>query len=210
MKDLGDASHILGMRIIRDRSHGLLYLSQQIYVEKVLKRFNMERGKSESSTPLARHLKLSRVSCPNSDGKKAEMAKVPYAFACGSLMYAMVAIRPDIAFAMGLDLPQRSHNALKSCKEAIWLTRLVGDLGIVGEILVLQCDNQSAIQLARNLVFLAKTKHADVRYNFIKDILADKRLQLVKVHRDDNLADLLTKSLSSEWFAHLKELMGIG
>ncbi|MCO5568442.1 hypothetical protein L7F22_022141 [Adiantum nelumboides] len=61
----------------------------------------MERGKS-SSTPLTPQLKLSRADCPKSDAKKVEMAKVPYAFACGSLMYAMVATRPDIAFAVGV------------------------------------------------------------------------------------------------------------
>ncbi|MCO5574065.1 hypothetical protein L7F22_027842 [Adiantum nelumboides] len=100
--------------------------------------------------------------------------------------------------------------ALESCKEAIWLTRLVGDLGIVGEIRVLHCDSQSAIQLARNPVFHAKTKHVDVRYHFIKDVHEDKCLQLMKVHTNDNPVDLLMKSLSSEWFAHLRELMGIG
>ncbi|MCO5562243.1 hypothetical protein L7F22_015869 [Adiantum nelumboides] len=84
---------------------------------------------------------------------------------------------------------------------------LVGDLGIVGETPVLHYDSQSAIQLARNPEFHAKTKHVDVRYHFIRDILEDKRLQLVKVHTDDNPVDLLTKRLSSERFAHLKELM---
>ncbi|MCO5559160.1 hypothetical protein L7F22_012753 [Adiantum nelumboides] len=92
--------------------------------------------------------------------------------------------------------------ASEACKEAIWLTRLVGDLGIVREIPVLHCDSQSAIQLARNLVFHAKTKHVDVRYHFIREVLEDKRLQLVKVH-----TDLLTKSLSSERFTHCRELM---
>ncbi|MCO5607594.1 hypothetical protein L7F22_061791 [Adiantum nelumboides] len=100
--------------------------------------------------------------------------------------------------------------ASESCKEAIWLTRLVGDLGIVEEIPVLHCDSQSAIQLAQNPVFHAKTKHVDVIYHFIKDVLEDKHLQFVKVHMDDNPIDLLTKSLSSELFAHLRELMGIG
>ncbi|MCO5556548.1 hypothetical protein L7F22_010098 [Adiantum nelumboides] len=97
----------------------------------------------------------------------------------------------------------------ESSKEAIWLTRLVGDLGIVGGILVLHCDSQSAIQLAQNPVFHAKTKHVVVRYHFIRDVLEDKCLQLVKEHTDENLADLLTKSLSSERFAHFGELMGI-
>ncbi|MCO5551899.1 hypothetical protein L7F22_005406 [Adiantum nelumboides] len=79
----------------------------------------------------------------------------------------------------------------EACKEAIWLTCLVGDLGIVREIPVLHCDSQSAIQLARNLVFHAKTKHVDVRYHFIREVLEDKRLQLVKVHTKDNWHGIL-------------------
>ena len=101
MKDLGDANCILGMRIKRDRSNKLLYLSQKEYVHKVLERFNMQQGKS-CSTPFLAYLKLSKDDCPQSDEKKAEMAKIPYASACGSLMYAMVATRPDIAYAVGV------------------------------------------------------------------------------------------------------------
>ena len=48
------------------------------------------------------YLKLSKDDCPKSIEEKATMAKVPYALACGSLMYAMVATRPDIAYAMGV------------------------------------------------------------------------------------------------------------
>ena len=45
MKDLGDASHILGMRIERDRDKKMLYLSQTEYIDKILKHFNMEGGR---------------------------------------------------------------------------------------------------------------------------------------------------------------------
>ncbi|MCO5577494.1 hypothetical protein L7F22_031325 [Adiantum nelumboides] len=117
----------------------------------------------------------------------------------------------DADYAEDLDKQRSTKYVATSdaCKEAIWLTRLVGDLGIVGEVPVLHCDSQSAIQLARNPVFHAKTKHVDVRYHFIRDVLDDKRLHLVKVHTDDNPADLLTKTLSPEWFAHCRELMDI-
>ncbi|MCO5578879.1 hypothetical protein L7F22_032726 [Adiantum nelumboides] len=101
MKDLGEANHILGMRITHDRKKRLLYLSQKEYVHKVLDRSNMQKGKV-LSTPLPVYLKLSKTNCPKSIEKKAVMAKIPYASACGSLMYAMVATRPDIAHAVGV------------------------------------------------------------------------------------------------------------
>ncbi|KAF2323370.1 hypothetical protein GH714_034911 [Hevea brasiliensis] len=56
MKDLGAAKKILGMKIIRDRSVGKLFLSQQAYVEKVLKRFNMNNA-TLVTIPFAAHFK---------------------------------------------------------------------------------------------------------------------------------------------------------
>ena len=101
MKDMGEASHILGMRIHKDQSKKMLYLSQEDYIDKVLHRFNMDRGKA-LSTPLPSYVKPSKQDFPQSDEEKAEMDKLPYVSAVGSLMYAMIATRPDIAFAVGV------------------------------------------------------------------------------------------------------------
>lgn len=100
--------------------------------------------------------------------------------------------------------------ATEACKEALWLSRLVGDLGITSDIPFLHCDSQSAIQLAHNPVFHAKTKHIDVKYHFIREVIDDKLVKLVKIPTDDNPADLLTKGLPGERFAHCRHLMGIG
>jgi len=54
MKDLGQAKQILGMQITRDRKNGKIWLSQQRYIEKVLKKFNMDKSKPVG-TPLANH-----------------------------------------------------------------------------------------------------------------------------------------------------------
>ncbi|MCO5585837.1 hypothetical protein L7F22_039770 [Adiantum nelumboides] len=94
-------------------------------------------------------------------------------------------------------------------KEAIWLAHLMGDLGI-HEIPVLHYDSQRAITLAKNPVFHFKTKIIEVRYHVVQDILATKRIELAKVHIDDNPADALTKSLASERFTHCSNMMGIG
>ena len=84
MKDLGPAKQILGVRITR--SSGVLRLSQEEYVKKVLSRFSISDAKP-MSTLLASHFKWSNVL---------------YAFAKGSLMFAIVCTRPDIAHAVEL------------------------------------------------------------------------------------------------------------
>ncbi|MCO5582244.1 hypothetical protein L7F22_036136 [Adiantum nelumboides] len=97
----------------------------------------------------------------------------------------------------------------EACKEAIWLGRLVADLGIKVDMPELYCDSQSAIQLAKNLVFHSKTKHIDVKYHFIREVLEDQQIQLMKIHTKDNPADILTKGLLGEGFVHCRELLGI-
>ena len=96
----------------------------------------------------------------------------------------------------------------EACKGALWLSYLVRDLGIT-ELPILHCDSQSAIMLARNPIFHAKTKHIQVKYHFIRDVLDSKNIELVKVQTNDNPADLLTKSLPAERFAHCRQMMGV-
>ncbi|KAL9249238.1 Retrovirus-related Pol polyprotein from transposon TNT 1-94-like protein [Drosera capensis] len=88
MKDMGQARQKLGMQITHDRKAKRLWLSQEKYVERVLKRFNIN-GAKEVSCPLPSHLKLSKKMCPSTQKEKDEMSSVPYSSAVGSLMYAM-------------------------------------------------------------------------------------------------------------------------
>ncbi|KAL3613382.1 hypothetical protein CASFOL_042795 [Castilleja foliolosa] len=101
MKDLGEASFVLGIQIHRDRSRGILGLSQKSYIEKVLLRYGMQ-GCKPTDAPIAKGDKLSLKQCPKSDLEVKEMHKVPYASVVGSLMYAQVCTRPDIAFIVGM------------------------------------------------------------------------------------------------------------
>ena len=101
MKDLGDASFVLGIQILRDRSRGILELSQKSYIDKVLSRFGMKDSKP-GDTPVAKGDKFSLEQCPHNDLERKEMQKIPYASVVGSLMYAQVCTRPDIAFIVGV------------------------------------------------------------------------------------------------------------
>jgi len=93
MKDLGPAKQILGMRISRDRSKGILNLSQEKYIKKLLSKFNVGNAKTRN-THLGTHLKFSKRQSSHTEEEEHHMSKVPYASAVGSLMYAMVCTRP--------------------------------------------------------------------------------------------------------------------
>ena len=59
-------------------------------------------------------------------------------------------------------------------------------------------DSQSSIQLCKNLVFHDRTKHIDVRYHFIRDIVGKNEIKLEKISSDENPADMGTKCLPIE------------
>ena len=65
---------------------------------------------------------------------------------------------------------------------------------------VLNCDSQSAIQLGKNSTFHGKSKHIDVRYHWIRNILGCNLIEFNKIHTDDNASDMMTKSLPKSKF----------
>jgi len=81
-------------------------------------------------------------------------------------------------------------------KEIIWLKDFLKELDLKQEDYVLYSDNQSVINLAKNPVYNAKTKHIDVRYYFIHQLLEDGELLLEKILRSKNPANILTKSVT--------------
>ncbi|GKB60954.1 putative RNA-directed DNA polymerase, partial [Tanacetum coccineum] len=122
MKDLGPAKQIIGIRIFRDRGAKKLHMSQEQYIEKVLCRFNMDKAKVVSS-PLTTNFKLTDKDCPSSKKNIEKMDRVPYASAVGSLMYAMVCTRPDLAHAVGVVSRFLSNPGKKHWEAVKWIFR---------------------------------------------------------------------------------------
>lgn len=144
MKDLGEASFVLGIEIHRDRNQKLLGLSQKAYIDRVLKRFNMETCKP-GDAPIVKGDKLSKDQCPKNNIEMNAMSNVPYASAVGSLMYAQVCTRPDLSFAVSvlgryLSNPGYAHwvaakkvmRYLQKTKNYMLVYREVDDLNVVG------------------------------------------------------------------------------
>ena len=73
---------------------------------------------------------------------------------------------------------------------------------------ILGCDSQSAICLAKNAMLHARTKHFDVRYHFIREVLEDGLITLININTSQNPVDALTKCLIK---AHqlCREIVGV-
>jgi hypothetical protein len=95
---MGEAAYVLGIKIYRDRSRWLLALSRSTYLDKVLKRFRMEDSK-RGFLPIMKGVSLSVTQCPTKEKEKSKMANILYASGIGSIMYAMLSTRPDVALA---------------------------------------------------------------------------------------------------------------
>ncbi|KAM2515529.1 hypothetical protein ACFX1W_027763 [Malus domestica] len=108
MKDLGDASYVLGIKLYRDRSRKLIGLSQSMYIDKVLSRFQMEQSK-KGFLPVGHGIHLSKSMEPKTPKEIRQMSCIPYAYAIGSLMYAMICTRPDIAYAVSITSRYQSN-----------------------------------------------------------------------------------------------------
>ena len=90
-------------------------LSQKAYIEKVLKRSNMENC-SSIVTPIVKGEKISLNQCPQTTLEQEGMKRIPYASAIGSLMYVQVSTRPDIAFVVGMQGRHQKDSSMEHWK----------------------------------------------------------------------------------------------
>ena len=121
-----------------------------------------------------------------------------------------VSWRSTLQSTVALSTTEAEYMAVtEAFKEAIWFRGLIRDLGIVQEKVEIFCDSQSAICLAKNQVHHVRTKHIDVRYHFVREIVDEGNILLQKIGTADNLADMLTKVVTGIKFQHCLDLINI-
>ncbi|GJY77277.1 putative ribonuclease H-like domain-containing protein [Tanacetum coccineum] len=79
------------------------------------------------------------------------------------------------------------------CGQVLWIQNQMLDYGFNFMNTKIYIDNESTICIVKNPVFHSKTKHIAIRHHFIRDAYEKKLIQVLKIHTDENVADLLTK-----------------
>ena len=127
-----------------------------------------------------------------------------------TLVKAPVSWKSTLQSTVALSTTEAEYMVItKAVKEAIWLQGLLDDLGVGQKQVTVFCDGQSAIHLAKNQVYHARTKHIDVRYHFVREIIEEGGVLVQKIKNDDNLTDMLTKVVTTIKFNHCLDLINI-
>ncbi|GJS65753.1 hypothetical protein Tco_0680317 [Tanacetum coccineum] len=100
--------------------------------------------------------------------------------------------------------------AASCCGQVLWIQNQMLDYGFNFMNTKIYIDNESTICIVKNPVYHSKTKHIAIRHHFIRDAYEKKLIQVLKIHTNDNVADLLTKAFDVSRFQFLVVSIGWG
>ncbi|GJV36539.1 retrovirus-related pol polyprotein from transposon TNT 1-94 [Tanacetum coccineum] len=92
------------------------------------------------------------------------------------------------------------------CGQVLWIQNQMLDYGYNFMQTKIHVDNESAICVVKNPVYHSKTKHIEIRHHFIRDSYEKRLIEMVKIHTDNNVADLLTKAFDVSRFNFLRRV----
>ncbi|GJV58922.1 retrotransposon protein, putative, ty1-copia subclass [Tanacetum coccineum] len=239
MKDLGEATYILEIKIYHDRSKRLISLCQSAYIEKILKRFYMKNSK-RGTIPVQEKLKLSKSQGASTPAEKQRMQNIPYASVVRSIMYAVRCTRPDVAFAQNMTSRFQENPGEENwttVKNILKYLRNTKDMFLTGYVFVLNggaidwksikqsifatsstdAEYIAAFDASKEVVWIRKFIYGlgivpsieEPIIHYLRETIKMGDVKIEKIDTDDNLADPFTKALAFPKHSELTRNIGL-
>jgi hypothetical protein len=130
---------------------------------------------------------------------------------CFTLGSAMISWYSKKQIPMALSTAEAEYIALcVAVHESVWLRKLLADLfGHEMDSTVIHCDNQRCVKLSENLVFHDKSKHIEIQYHYIEDMVQRKVVHVQYLSTHEQVVDVFTKPLARAKFEYFRERLGL-
>ncbi|GKE29148.1 putative ribonuclease H-like domain-containing protein [Tanacetum coccineum] len=192
---------------VKQKDDGI-FISQDKYVVDILKKFDFTTVKTAGTL-----IEINKALLKDEESEDVDVHL--YRSMIGSLMY-LIASRTNIMFIFvlvqdspfdleafsdsdyaGASLDRKSTT--EGCqflgkRQVLWIQNQILDYGFNFMNTKIHIDNESTICIVKNPMFYAKTKHIRIRHHFIRDSYEKMLIQVIKIHIDHNVANLLTKA----------------
>ncbi|GJZ38474.1 retrovirus-related pol polyprotein from transposon TNT 1-94 [Tanacetum coccineum] len=178
-----------------------IFISQDKYVAEILKKFDFATVKT-ASTPMEPNKAL--VKDEEADNVDVHL----YRSMIGSLMLISWQCKKQTTVANSTTEAEYVA-AVNCCGQVLWIQNQMLDYGFNFMNTKIYINNESTICIVKNPVFHSKTKHIKIRHHFIRDSHEKKLIQVIKIHTDHNVADLLTKAFDVSKFNFLIASIGM-
>ncbi|GJW50916.1 putative ribonuclease H-like domain-containing protein [Tanacetum coccineum] len=99
--------------------------------------------------------------------------------------------------------------AASCCRQVLWMQYQMMDYGFNFMNTKIHIDNESTICIVKNPIYHSRTKHIEIRHHFIRDCYEKRLIDVIKIHTDNNVADLLTKGFDVTRFHFLVVSIGM-
>ncbi|GJX86958.1 putative ribonuclease H-like domain-containing protein [Tanacetum coccineum] len=207
MSSMGELTFFLGLQV-KQKEDGI-FISQDKYVAEILKKFdfvNVKNAVSPNCRPEACSQGMRRPkigfcalfyleSYSDSDYAGANLDRKSTTGGCQFLGRRLISWQCKKQTIVATSTTEAEYVAAASCcGQVLWIQNQMLDYGFNFMNTKIYIDNESTICIVKNPVYHSKTKHIAIRHHFIRDAYEKKLIQVLKIHTDDNVADLLTKA----------------
>ncbi|GJS91547.1 putative ribonuclease H-like domain-containing protein [Tanacetum coccineum] len=180
------------------------------HLHAVKRIFRYLKGQPKLGLWYLRDLPFDLEAFSDSDYARASLDKKSTTGGCQFLGKRLISWQCKKQIIVANSTTKAEYVATANCYgQVLWIQNQMLDYGFNFMNTKIHIDNESTICIVKNLVFHSKTKHIEIRHHFIRDSYEKRLIQVIKIHTDHNVADLLTKAFDVSRFNFLIASIGL-
>nr|GEX65589.1 putative ribonuclease H-like domain-containing protein [Tanacetum cinerariifolium] len=180
------------------------YMGFMVYVDDIIFGFTNKAWCDEFEVLMKGEFEMSDIAYSDSDYAGSHGDRKSTIGGCQFLGRRLISWQCKKQTVVATSSTEAEYVVAASCRgQVIWIQNQMLDYGFNFMHTRIFIDNQSTICIVKNPVFHQRTKHIEIRHHFIRDAYEKNLIQVVKIHTDENVADLLTKAFDGPRFHYL-------